>query len=486
MPEAVAPRAVNRQPIKEVRFPFDLPYQLQLLRLVCDDPTLAKRTEKYIKAHYFESGVCAWAYGLADAYRKKTGVMPSLRVLRNEVGRKIDPKLQPLYVTVLDQAAATPTRDDAWLRDTVLEFCKRNVYVEHFAKARDLYNRGQIEEAFKCSEESANEIREIRWEPIDRSWLGADFEQRVRLIQQSDPMSDIIPTQFPWLNQVLGGGLKKTEFGIFIAYAKGGKSTMLTNLVVAAALSGRRVLDIVLEGSLKQATNRLDSSFSGVLYNKVKRGQYTDEEFERARTRYYGMREQVVVRGLTDRWDVTIRDVEAELTELKGERGWVPDLIVIDYADLLRARHRCSSEVEEQRSAFQDVKTLANRGYAIWSASQAQRPKEGAESKPHVIYSRQIADCFAKVRIGDFLGSLNCTSSEYNQGIMRVYAELYRDNAANVLMACRYDPNKMLIWHEDGLESPEMKNSRQSVPLAIKGAEPAKAPKGPQQTRAAF
>ena len=57
------------------------------------------------------------------------------------------------------------------------------------------------------------------------------------------------------------------------------------------------------------------------------------------------------------------------------------------------------------------------------------------------------------MKVADFVGSINQTRAEKGQRIMRLYAELYRDNAADVAGTVRADMAKMQIRHEDGLVS---------------------------------
>ena len=438
---------------------------MALFRMLCEDRHLAGELAKYLRPHHFEHGVLVWAFGRALTYLRAYGVFPGIGVLRHEARATIDAKLQPLYIAVLDQVVNTPIRDAEWLKNTALEFVRRSVFVSAFSEARDLYNQGRVEDSYTTMSRRLSEVFGVQWSKVERSWLAEDFRSRAREAQLADPYSEMVPTPFPRLNKILGGGLRLTELGIWVAYAKGGKSVMLINLGVSGALAFRNVLHFVFEGSLLQACRRYDSSFSGLLYSDLKAGRVSEEDVERAHVRYQAMRDKVVVRAFTDRWDCTALDIEAELRELKEQRGWVPELIIVDYGDLLHSRHPTTTTYEAQKGAFRDLKTLANRGYAVWTASQAQRPAKGDENKPHIIHARQIADCYEKVRVADFLGSINITDQERNEKVVRLFAELYRDNAANQIIRARCDFSKMYMWHEDGLDTetiPLMASAQQS------------------------
>lgn len=440
-------RQPARQPSVTPHFPFDQSYQMALFRLLLEDGGFAYALRNYLKPHFFEHGVLVWGYSLAQRYFETYGAMPSLSVLRNEV-RRLEPQLQMLYGGALEQVANTPISDEGWLKDNVLEFVKRNVFVENFLSSRDLYNQGKTTEAYDRMAAAMDEVGRVAWELVDREWHYENL--RRRHIERSNwaEAGNEVPTLIPRLDDVLQGGLSKGELGIWVAYYKTGKSTMLLNLGLRATRAAQmKTVHFVLEGSKKQVAAKYDAAFAELRYWDVKRGYITEEAIEELEYNYSMLKQTLVLRGFTDRWDVTAKDLEAEIKELEAYYRFKPDLLIVDYGDLMHGhRGRYKSEYEDQRDAFRDLKTLANRGYACWTASQAQRPKADAENKPHVIRARQIADCIAKVHIADFLGSLNATEDEKDRGELRVYADLYRDNEAGKLIKLKTDFSMGLIY----------------------------------------
>ncbi len=150
---------------------------------------------------------------------------------------------------------------------------------------------------------------------------------------------------------------------------------------------------------------------------------------------------------------MSVLDIEAELRRLLRNFGWRPDLIIIDYADLMTGREKkyYRNETESQRAAYRDVKRLTNRGYAIWTASQAQRPSKKQMEDMHVLYSNSVADTYEKVRAADYLGSLNQTPDEKKANTMRLYFEMYRDNLADQLVQIRSIGATMQMYEDSKL-----------------------------------
>lgn len=453
-------RAPVRQPVAvpaaPERFPFDVEFQKSLVKLICLDGSFARAVMKYLQPHYFENEVLAWAYALIARHTEQYGAVPSLHLLLQQT-RALDPRVKPVYQATIEQVIGAALTDEQWLRDAVLEFVKRNVFVRAFTGSRDLYNSGSVTQAYDSMMEAMETIRRTTWEPVDRANFFDELPQREAKRVQVNYTSNAIPTGIGWLDTILSGGLSLGELGFWLAYPKVGKSSMLiAHGVACTRLSFRPAIHFVLEGHRAQVENKYDTAFSGQLYSEVKDGGIRDAAvYQRLFKEYQYLKNLLVIRGFTDRWDFTVSDIDDELTELKRASGWKPQMILLDYIDLLSGRGKgYKSETEKQRAACRDVKTLANRGYAVWTATQAQRPKEGRDNTPENLYARQVADCYDKVRVADFFGSLNATSLEKEQAMLRVFAELYRDNAANRYTLIRADFSRMLIREEAGLVSP--------------------------------
>lgn len=145
-----------------------------------------------------------------------------------------------------------------------------------------------------------------------------------------------------------------------------------------------------------------------------------------------------MVRTLND-WAVSVLHVQGELRELRAHH-FVPQMLVLDYADLLRSRSSVESEREHQLAGCRDLKRLSSQeGLACWTAFQAKAPKEGSHRLPHVLTSASVADCYAKVRIVDAYGSVNMTDQERGRGEMRVFWEAHRSADIRKLWVVRND-----------------------------------------------
>lgn len=430
------------------QLPFGIDFQAMLLKILLGGNFYAQQIIDHIKPAYFQNEVMAWAWGLALGYRAQYQALPSFMMVFDQI-RHIDPRLQPIYAATLDRVRQMPVTDEAWLRAQTLDFIHRCIFRQAMVDARDLWNAGKDHESYDRMQEAMTERLMVTWGDVDRSWYMEGFAQRNVQRQQQQNGGYYTPTGIPQLDKLLEGGAQPGFVGDFLGYPKVGKTTTIINFgAVAARAAFKNVLHFNLEGGLSLVENRYDAIFSEELYQNVKRGEIDAKKYAAAYAEMQFLKQKIVIRNFSkDGWETNPDHLQMELDDLRRSANWIPDVIILDYVDLLEGRDKTvSSRTERQRSASQDVKTLANRGYAIWTVSQVQRPDtEDFDVKPTTLKSRQIADCYARIRVFDLLGSINQTVEERKQGVMRMFIELLRDNEANTEILVPCDFQKMSI-----------------------------------------
>lgn len=446
MPVERTPVPASTAPAVGDRFPFGVDYQAALLKILAQDGSFASAVMPHLKPEFFENEVYGWAFARMQEYRVKYESVPSLRLVCEQT-RALDTRAREFFRLTLERVLEADLSAEAWLRDTVIDFVKRHLFVAAFHESKAFFNAGNVVKSYDSMYQAMDRIFHTQWETVDRCFFFEELPQRMTYRLGSDAHADAMPTGIPELDHVLSGGLKKGELGIWVAYPKRGKSTMLVNLgAQGVRRANMRVLHFVLEGSRKMVENRYDSVFAQEEYWRIKDGSLSTESWQRLQYEYQVYRSKLVIRGLTERWTYSVADLQEEIRELKQRYNWDPDALVVDYGDLLRAREEnMRSETEVQRAAFRDLKTLANRGYVLWSASQAQRPKDDIDVSPEILQARRVADCYDKIRVADFIGSINQTQEEREARQARLYAELYRDNAAGQVILVYADFAKMTI-----------------------------------------
>lgn len=415
---------------------FDVSFQRALLRLCQIDEPFCAQVMKYITSSFFTTPSLGWCFRTMKEYRDAYGGCPTDAVMRTQA-RKLSEEKVGLYSFEVEEIIKIGiVREASFVRDELKEFIQRNLFSQAHAASAELYNAGKYVEAYDLTMKAAEDIRAVSFDPPDRSWFfeGLQARQKKRYLHSLDPTAGVYTTGVGPLDAILNGGIHKGELFYILGDAKVGKTTWMINMgFVATRVCRVPVLHFNLEGQTSLVEDRYDACFSQELYWKVKRGDITPHLYREMQAEYEMLRGLLVIRTINS-WRMNILDVDAELSELKA-LGFVPELIIIDYGDLLEQRpgERADSATQKQLASARDMKKLANTGYAIWTGSQVQRPKAKKDNPEAVLRARDIADCYAKVRIADGWGSLNATQAEKERGEMRLFWEGYRDGMVGKL-----------------------------------------------------
>lgn len=140
------------------------------------------------------------------------------------------------------------------------------------------------------------------------------------------------------------------------------------------------------------------------------------------------------------RFAASISDIKRDLDILEQTEGFIPDVIVIDYADILRPDGRGTSS--EPRHGLDEIwKNLASmameRHCILFSASQGNR---GSIYKPNIDQA-DLAEWIGKLGHVDVFAALNQSGEEKKKGVMRIgllahrHAEFHEKDNATVLQS---------------------------------------------------
>jgi replicative DNA helicase len=99
-------------------------------------------------------------------------------------------------------------------------------------------------------------------------------------------------------------------------------------------------------------------------------------------------------------------------------KGFVPDMILIDYADIMRSTRQFDSLRHELKLVYEELRGMAMElGVPIWTASQSN--KEGANAE--VIDMTNMSEAYGKAMICDLIVSVSRRPHEKASGWGRLY-----------------------------------------------------------------
>tara|TARA_R110002020_G_scaffold27266_11_gene87967 strand:+ start:1471 stop:2826 length:1356 start_codon:yes stop_codon:yes gene_type:complete len=421
---------------------FGSPFQRQLIRAMLDDPGLKALVGRFIAAGQlgWTDPASLWGWQVIGSDDN-----PSMLKLQTEL-RRLDHEDPARVGASVIVESDSDIRDTEYVRQSIVEWARRQTFMLGFGEAREAWNGGDHESAMRMMMGRIEEMNQIRFGNADRGWFFEELGDRQFRRQSEDRAAVSHPIGIDKIDRAMGGGLSPGELEVVMAYSGIGKTFWCVQRGFTTARRRKRCLHFVLEGGRGKTEDRYEARFADSLYRDVKTGNLNAQVMATMQREYRLLKQNLVIRGFgdLDSWRATYDDLLAELKELRSAHGWVPDMIVVDYGDLLWAGTEGESEYMRQKYAFRQLKALAERvefrghhGYAVCSPTQAQRPDKGADKREHVLRPRDVADCYEKVRVSDIIISLNRTEREKEHELARVYLGKYRDAEDGVCVRVR-------------------------------------------------
>jgi replicative DNA helicase len=425
-------------------FSFGPAFQEEMLALMIKDLSLAVKAVKHIPKERLYSEAHQYLFDRI-AYRVgESGMTPTAVEIEDHL-KTVEKHRRRMLKTFCDRIFAMEVKSEQFIKDKLTDYAKRSAFIDIFQGAQTLYNTKMQTEAYEHVMKGIGELYTINFKEDAAITIGQFEEIRQIYLHSMATSTRRIPTNIEPLDEILRGGLEKGELGILVAEPKKGKSIGLVHMGSAALMMRRgRVAHFVLEGTTEQAVLRYQTRLTEILYRDLEGDTLTAAQRAKLQglaTRYTNRLDLI---PMNQHWTYTALDVESKIKELK-RAGREPDLVIIDYGDLLKHHEPTDNSRMEQTEVFRALKRIAMmQSVAIWTASQARRPADN--DKEYILRSRDIAECFEKVRIADLVCTLNQTQRERRHGIMRFCVDIYRSADTDKIIRLVQDYERMIFY----------------------------------------
>lgn len=340
--------------------PFDVDYQNRFLKLFTTDKDgFSERIIDIVQVDYFESYQKILLNYQIEFYNKYREVA-RFSSLRDIVRQKEKGLVKEHLIGLIDKLEAVEIPNPNHLKDSVYYFFKeRSVKNCLFELVSDWKNHSydsmklKLENALKAGEPKETGHHYLR-----------DIEKRL----EKDFRAPI--SAMPGLDKYIGGGLAGGEMAIVLAPPGGGKSMALVKIASTALLEGKKVVYYTLELSEKVVGQRFDACLNNIKIKDV--WEYPDIVRERAQD-IDSIGGQLVVKEFAT-GQATTNTILAHLRTLEANEGFVPDIIFIDYADIMKPLVNFSEKRHSLTSIYEGIRGIAvELGIPIWTASQTNR-----------------------------------------------------------------------------------------------------------------
>jgi replicative DNA helicase len=316
--------------------------------------------------------------------------------------------------------------DREFLLDTVEEFARQKAMDGAVRKAMVILNEeGDIAEVEELVKNALLVNRNVD--------VGQDYfeEVQARLLRSYQENNERkISTVFTTHDRHLEGGLASKELAIVVAPPGVGKSLYLVNQGANAIYDGKNVLYVSLEMSQDKIAGRFDSVLTEIRNTDLKKPHAQlklKDRLKEVKTKTNG---RLIIKEFPTGAS-NVNQLRALLVQLRLHKDFVPDLIIVDYLELLRPNRMIESEYQAQQRIAEELRGLAvEHKCLVWTASQTNRQAR----RVNIITDAELGDSYGKIRPADWVISLNQTQEEYDEGQMRVFVIKARDSKQHYLI----------------------------------------------------
>lgn len=219
------------------------------------------------------------------------------------------------------------------------------------------------------------EAEDIRGSSYRRGLLSpADTLHRFNdlVVEAGEGRDNFVPSGFPRLDEVLGGGFIRSGLYILGARPAMGKSTFAVNL---ADNIGGNVLLVSLEMSPEQLTAKRVARLTGIPAGKLLRGAVTDEDWQKIALANSALSEQGVF--INSRYGLTVQQIQLLAQSVPELRA-----VIIDYLGLIQPATRGGNTYENVSQISRELKLLSiSLNVPVICLCQLSRSVESREDK---------------------------------------------------------------------------------------------------------
>jgi hypothetical protein len=191
-----------------------------------------------------------------------------------------------------------------------------------------------------------------------------------------------------------------------------------------------------------------DAGWTGQLKNDIETGRVPLHVLEEARETIKRLQGEISVYAFEQFDTAKLSDVRMHLMEMEKQLASDPNtpqeqaklhVGIIDYLELFDPadgkKYKPSEERFRREASANQIKNMAIEfEMAMFLGTQASDvPRDKWNSETFVMDRSNVAECKGLARPMNYFLTLNQTEEEYNEQIMRVYGDKFRDHEANKL-----------------------------------------------------
>ncbi len=408
-------------------------FQEKIFQCLITDSQWSSQMVEVMSPQFFDVRYLSYLSEKYFNYFQKYKCFPTLSLLvtiiREDLSEGNDTILRDQIVEFLHRLKANPNPGDLqYVKDKSLDFCKRQAFRDALEKSVELIQTDKFESVIDLMKDAVavgmpNSIGHDFFE---------DFEARFVRARRC-----VCPTGIPRLDEkdILQGGLGRGEIGVVTANTGVGKSHWLVAMGANAMRVGKNVLHYTFELSEHAVGLRYDSNLCDIASNDVQDSKekvtkrYADNHLGRLIIKEFPTGSASVI---------TLRNHIEKLSM----KGFIPSLILVDYADVMRSTRSVDALRHELKLVYEELRNLAMEfNIPIWTASQANRDS----AKSDIVGLENMSEAYGKAMVADVVISISRKPMEKADGMGRLFVAKNRAGKDGLVFPIHIDTARSKI-----------------------------------------
>lgn len=403
-------------------------FQEMLCHLILIDRPFADQIFEVLNINFLELRYLQVFIELIENYRDKFSVHPTEKimtsVLRTELKNYNDSVQQQLR-NFFARISKSEIAESDYIKSTSLDFCRKQKLKEAMLRSVELLQKSSFDEIAQVINDA---LKLGSDSDFGHDYL-KDFEQRF-IYKARNPVS----TGWDELDAITHQGLGAGELGVVIAPTGAGKSMALVHIGAQAIIDKKNVVYYTLELGATVVGQRFDSCITNVPLGDLR--TFKEEIFEKVQD----LEGKLIVKEYPTK-SASVNSLKNHIEKLMN-RDFKPDIIIVDYADLLRPVSALREKRHELETIYEQLRGLAQTyKCCVWTASQTNRSGLNAE----VITMESISEAFNKCFVADFIFSISRTVEDKLNNEGRIFVAKNRNGIDGVVFPIYMDTSNVTI-----------------------------------------
>ena len=409
---------------------FGKPFQEKLAFTILEDAQFANQIGEVMNYNFFEQLYLKVFVKKVYDFKEKRRFHPTKTTFETIIRTELDnenavtaKQIRDFYSNFYNDGGNSI--DVEYVKDSAIEFCKKQKLKEAMLKSVELLKKSSFEEIKKVIDEAIK----LGTNPDIGYEYKEHFEARYELKARN-----VVSTGWKVIDDMTRGGLAGGELGVVIAPTGAGKTHFLCHLGAAAVKEGKTVVHYSLELDDKTIGRRYDAAITGIPLDALQAKK--DVVFEKIKD----VPGRLIIKEYPTK-SASPQTIRNHLGKLK-EKGVEPGMIVVDYGDLLRPVSTRKEKREELETIYEELRAIAKENNCpCYTASQTNRGGLNAE----VITMESISEAFSKCFVADFIFTVSRTVDAKRTNSGRVFVAKNRFGMDGVISPIYMDTASVSI-----------------------------------------